>query len=101
LKNLYGPGFKLFVNSHAKDTKRVCDYIESILPEGWNKIDCFATTTSYDFPPTPGYLATLFPEIERNQARVGILDWGVGQTTLEEVFINIISEADATPDARK
>ncbi|KAI8909839.1 hypothetical protein EDD86DRAFT_190811 [Gorgonomyces haynaldii] len=98
LKQLYGPGFKVYLNSLAKDTPRVGQFVESILPPGWSKQDSFATSTTYEFPPVPGILAQVFKTIEDNKERVGILDWGVGQTTLEEVFIKLISEADASAE---
>jgi ABC-type multidrug transport system ATPase subunit len=98
LKQLYGPGFKLFANSLEDKTVGVCEYLESVLPQGWKKADTFATNTSYEFIPGPGILGQLFRTIEADKKRVGILDWGLGQTTLEEVFVKIISEADASAE---
>jgi hypothetical protein len=45
-----------------------------------------------------GALAKLFKAIEENKGEIGILDYGVGQTTLEEVFVKLISEADASAE---
>ncbi|KAI8909841.1 hypothetical protein EDD86DRAFT_190603 [Gorgonomyces haynaldii] len=98
LKQLYGPGFKIFANSNEDDTAKVCQYLESILPSGWKKMDAFATSTTYEFPPVQGVLSSLFVQIESKKKDVGILDWGVGQTTLEEVFVKLISEADASAE---
>ena len=98
LKQIYGPGFKIYLNSLAQDTARVCEFIEGILPPGWKKMDAFATNTSYEFPPIPGFLSELFIKVEAAKQKVGILDWGVGQTTLEEVFVKLISEADASAE---
>ncbi|KAI8927349.1 hypothetical protein BC831DRAFT_549185 [Entophlyctis helioformis] len=72
LKDLYGSGFKLFFNSNVEDTERAALYVESLLP--------------------------LFEKIEAEKANYGILDWGIGQTTLEEVFIRLISESDASAE---
>ena len=98
MKQLYGPGFKIFANSLEENTPKVCEYLESILPAGWKKMDTFATNTSYEFPPTEGFLSKLFVQVEAAKQKVGILDWGVGQTTLEEVFVKLISEADASAE---
>lgn len=98
LKELYGPGFRLFANSLEKDTPKATAYIESLLPAGWKKIDAFATNSSYEFPPAKGILSSLFQEIEQHKDEQGILDWGIGQTTLEEVFVRLISEADASAE---
>jgi hypothetical protein len=72
--------------------------LETILPKGFAKIDCFATSISYEFPAEHGVLTKIFKTLEKEQQNQGILDWGVGQTTLEEVFIRLISEADASAD---
>lgn len=98
LKQLYGPGFKINANSLPENTRKVCTYLESILPNGWKKVDSFATSSSYEFPPEKGALSRLFATIEANKADMGILDWGIGQTTLEEVFVKLISEADASAE---
>jgi ABC-type multidrug transport system ATPase subunit len=98
LKELYGTGFKLFANSEEENTPRVAAYLESILPSGWRKIDSYATQISYEFPATRGAISTLFEEIEKKKEELGIMDWGLGQTTLEEVFVKLISEADAAAE---
>ena len=98
LKDLYGNGFKLFANSEAANTRKVANFIESILPNGWKVIDAFATNISYEFPAEKGALSKLFKLIEESKKKVGILDYGVGQTTLEEVFVKLISEADASAE---
>ncbi|KAJ3093900.1 hypothetical protein HDU97_008841 [Phlyctochytrium planicorne] len=98
LKDLYGSGFKLFFNSEEEDTDRAAAWIESLLPKGWTKVDSFATNTSYEFPSAAGVISYLFNTIEAGKEENGILDWGISQTTLEEVFIRIISEDDANAD---
>ncbi|KAJ3287595.1 hypothetical protein HK104_008527 [Borealophlyctis nickersoniae] len=95
LKELYGTGYKLFFNAEVKDMARAAKYIESHLPPNWTKLDAFATNTMYEFPPSPGIISMLFKEIEEHKAEHGILDWGIGQTTLEEVFVKIISDSEA------
>ncbi|KAL2912237.1 hypothetical protein HK105_208305 [Polyrhizophydium stewartii] len=98
LKQVYGSGFKIFFNTLEKDMEKAMKFVESILPGGYKIIDSFATNAAYEFPPTPGFLAQLFRQIEAHKADVGILDYGVGQTTLEEVFVRLISEADASAE---
>ncbi|KAJ3207762.1 ATP-binding cassette sub- A member 12 [Dinochytrium kinnereticum] len=84
LKELYGSGFRVFFNSSEENTARACQWIEGLLPEGWVKVDAFATSTSYEFPVAPGVIPVLFKQIEAGKAENGIVDWGVSQTTLEE-----------------
>ncbi|KAI8848838.1 hypothetical protein BC829DRAFT_417290 [Chytridium lagenaria] len=84
LKELYGSGFRVFFNSKEEDTERAAKWVESLLPEGWTKVDSFATNTSYEFPNTPGIISDLFNKVEQGKSENGIVDWGVSQTTLEE-----------------
>ncbi|KAJ3321699.1 hypothetical protein HDV06_003992 [Boothiomyces sp. JEL0866] len=92
LKELYGSGYKLYTNSIPENTEKVAKFIESILPEGWTKVDSFSTNLSYEFPAKRGFIAKIFSEIEEKKGEIGILDYGVGQTTLEEVFIKLVDE---------
>jgi ABC-type multidrug transport system ATPase subunit len=98
LKEVYGSGFKIYINTTEENNLAASQYIESLLPAGWKKIDSFATNSSYEFPPVKGTLTSLFQTIENGKADHGILDWGIGQTTLEEVFIRLISESDASAE---
>jgi ABC-type multidrug transport system ATPase subunit len=94
LKQLYGSGYRLFINTNPENTLRASKCVESILPQGWVKIDSFSTNTSYEF--SAAKIGDLIAEIETKQEEFGILDWGIGQTSLEEVFVRLISEAEAS-----
>ncbi|KAJ3297347.1 hypothetical protein HDU79_003962 [Rhizoclosmatium sp. JEL0117] len=98
LKELYGTGFKLNFYSQAEDTARACTFVESILPTGFKKIDAFSTNTAYEFPAASNAIPILFEKIEKEKEKHGILQWGISQTTLEEVFLRIISDDDANAD---
>ncbi|KAJ3314340.1 hypothetical protein HDV04_000706 [Boothiomyces sp. JEL0838] len=98
LKELYGSGFRIFANMQEENTAAASKFIESILPEGWTKVDSFATSITYEFPAKKGAVASLFETIEKKKKEVGILDYGIGQTTLEEVFVKLINEADASAE---
>ncbi|CAG8495571.1 10808_t:CDS:2 [Ambispora gerdemannii] len=95
LKEVYGRGFKLSFSCRPKNVEKATAYIESLLPPTAKKLDSFVTNVSYEFEPEPGLIPRLFSEIEKNKKRNGIDDWGLSQTSLEEVFLQIIGEADA------
>ncbi|KAJ3058158.1 hypothetical protein HDU98_005722, partial [Podochytrium sp. JEL0797] len=97
LKELYGTGFKLSFYSLAEDTERACAFVESILPVGWKKVDAFSTNTAYEFPAASNAIAGLFAEMEKVKEANGILQWGISQTNLEDVFNTIINDDDAAP----
>jgi len=93
LKNKYGSGFKISVTCAPEDHNKAANYIESLLPEGWAKLDDFVGNFSYQFQASE--ISSLFKKIGENKDEYGIKFWGISQTTLEEVFLRIINEADA------
>lgn len=98
LKERYGNGFKIYSNSLARNTPKVAAFIESLLPNGWRKVDSFDTSIAYEFPAEKGVLSKIFKSVNEQKDEVGILDFGIGETSLEEVFIKLISEADASAE---
>jgi hypothetical protein len=49
----------------------------------------------YEFEDAADHLGALIDEIEARKFDWGIEDWGISQTSLEEVFLNIIKDEDA------
>ena len=90
LKNLYGSGFKLFLNCEHDKILLISEFIEGLLPIKWKK-DCFAAKITYHFISSEGIIQNLFIQIELQKLALGIKDWGVSQNSLEDVFLNIIA----------
>jgi ABC-type multidrug transport system ATPase subunit len=95
LKELYGNGYRLTFNALQEEKDKANTFIESLLPLGCRNIDSFATTSIYEFPAPKGVLSKIFKEVELGKGNNGILDWGIGQTTLEEVFVKMIGDDEA------
>jgi ABC-type multidrug transport system ATPase subunit len=95
LKQLYGRGFKVFFNTAAGAVDNVSAFVEKLLPRPFRKIDSYTTNISYEFAANGADLPCLIAEITKNKNQVGILDWGLSQTTLDEVFLNLIHEYEA------
>ncbi|KAI9329182.1 hypothetical protein BDR26DRAFT_872834 [Obelidium mucronatum] len=98
LKELYGSGFRVYFNTNPEDMVRACGWVETLLPAGFKKIDSFATMTSYEFPSASNIISNIFEKMELGKSPHGILDWGISQTSLEDVFVKIISDDDANAD---
>ncbi|KAJ3033330.1 hypothetical protein HDV00_006486 [Rhizophlyctis rosea] len=101
LKALYGSGFRVsFSTVSPEASEPACQFMESILPPAprTRKVDSFATNVTYEFENEPGLVGRVFEEVEGRKGDVGIEDWGLGQTTLEEVFVKIIGESEAEAD---
>ncbi|KAG0345236.1 hypothetical protein BG004_003854 [Podila humilis] len=95
LKELYGRGFKIMFACRPENVERASAYIASLLPANAKRLDAFVTQESWEFETQPGLIQKLFEEIEAHKHEVGIDDWGLSQTTLEEVFLRIIQDDDA------
>jgi len=95
LKELYGAGFRLTYSNDPQKYKSLKQFISSILPENHKAIRDLASNSIYEFIPEQGYLSQLFSIIEQNKEQYGIINWGISQSSLEEVFLSIISESDA------
>jgi len=95
LKEKYGTGFRLTYSNEPARYRELKQFITSIIPEQHKVIRDLASNSVYEFIPTKGLISRLFKIIEQNKDRFGIIDWGISQSSLEEVFLSIISEDDA------
>ncbi|KAG0057853.1 hypothetical protein BGZ83_000040 [Gryganskiella cystojenkinii] len=120
LKDLYGSGFRLNITSKPGRLDEACRSIEEKLmkPSGrhYRRTDKFTNASVFDFEvETPaaaasslssstsdrgiqsrGQLSTLFYNLCQPDMFPAVEDWGVSQTTLEDVFIRIVTDADSS-----
>jgi ABC-type multidrug transport system ATPase subunit len=87
LKQLYGAGFKLTILGRAEHLESAATEVVKILPKDAKLIDSFSTSKTYEFFPTPGCVPLIFEEMQKNKTLWNIEDWGISQTSLEEVFL--------------
>jgi hypothetical protein len=52
-------------------------------------------TLKYDLPLSEVSLASVFAKVTERKAALGVIDWGVANMTLEEVFIKLAREIGA------
>jgi hypothetical protein len=83
------------MSAKEEDMNRACAYIERLLPNNFRRTDFYASTCSYEFSPEPGTISRLFAAIERDKYLAGVQEWGLSQTSLDEVFLKIVRETDA------
>lgn len=95
LKELYGTGFKLSYSNNPKYYSELKQFITSIIPKEHKVVRNLTSSSIYEFIPPQGLISQLFEIIEQNKEKYGIIDWGISQSSLEEVFLNIISNDDA------
>ncbi|KNE54644.1 hypothetical protein AMAG_00604 [Allomyces macrogynus ATCC 38327] len=95
LKQLYGSGFKVTFLTEPEDMSAASARVMALLPSTATVIDSFATSKTIEFMPGEGDIARCFAALQQHAAEWRIVDWGISQTSLEEVFLRLISEADA------
>jgi len=100
LKQRYGQFYKITVTTPEKYEPKAKRFLQKIAPE-LREINTLAGVAHYEAPREGIKLSTLFSEIQKNQKRLHIIDWGISNTTLEEVFIKIATESDVVRKEKK
>ena len=98
LKKLYGSGYNLYFSGSSKALSMAESYFTQFLPSNGQSIQLekFDTIRHYTFKPSGEELAIIFEALGNFATEIGIESWGISQTTLDEIFSNIISEDDAS-----
>lgn len=72
---------------------KVSEYIKEILPNS-KEISNFNGNFIYQIPMEGLKVSQLFEKLEENKARLSISDWGISQSSLEDVFMEIVNSAE-------
>ncbi|KAF9911846.1 hypothetical protein EC991_002149 [Linnemannia zychae] len=119
LKELYGSGFRLNIASKPGRLEEACQSIENQLMRKiglpYRRIDKFTNSSIFEFDLSQSRaeeeqqrqqqdgivterneLSTIFHLLSQPASFPAVEDWGISQTTLEDVFINIVTGADAS-----
>ncbi|KAF9962998.1 hypothetical protein BGZ65_006714 [Modicella reniformis] len=110
LKELYGSGFRLNITSKPGLLEEACESVANQLLKGmkYRRIDKFTNATTFEFEPQQqqqqqsssgsggrGQLSKIFSSLSQPAMFPAVEDWGVSQTSLEDVFIKIVTEGDS------
>ncbi|KAG0085669.1 hypothetical protein BGZ92_008811 [Podila epicladia] len=107
LKELYGSGFRLSVTSKPGRLQEACKSIEEKVlgSRHFKRTDKFTNATVFDFDigqasneagVSKGELSSIFKSLSQKEQFPDMEDWGISQTTLEDVFVKIVTDADAS-----
>jgi ABC-type multidrug transport system ATPase subunit len=80
LKREYGSGYRITLTAPPQRIEKACRFVESILPQGWKRIDRYATTALYEFRGSDVRLSEIFAKMQQSKDALGIDDWGLSQT---------------------
>ena len=88
-----GYKFMLAVDSVANEAGATA-FAMTLLP-GAAVRDSINGVVTFDVPKANVVMSRLFEQMEANKERLHIKDWGLSHTTLEEVFLKIVSDTAA------
>ena len=94
LKNRYGNGYKLEIRFDPERAQLADDFIMKLLPSA--RVESTSRETrEYQVARDQVVLSKVFAAMQTRDGSVGIFDYGVRQTSLEEVFLKIARESEA------
>lgn len=94
LKNKFGEGYSLKVNFSPENEELTTGFVKKILPTA-SPEESFAGNITYRIPSAGFAMSELLTQMIQHKDDAKILDWGVSQTTLEDVFLNIVRSDEA------
>ncbi|PRP74937.1 hypothetical protein PROFUN_15829 [Planoprotostelium fungivorum] len=100
LKRQYGRGYKLSISPRLDCSERAKAYVLSLFPTA--TVDTISVgTINFYIPTTDVDVSSLFSEMMKNKDENGIIEWGVSQASLEEVFIKVVEKDEADEQINK
>lgn len=102
LKKRFGDGYKLSVNlTEATDAAvaRATQFIHDNITTDATMASHVSNSVSYMIPQESVDMARMFQVFEESKADGGITEWGCAQSSLEEVFVKVVKQAEAEMSA--
>lgn len=95
LKNRFGRGYKLEVSVDIANRQRAITYVHELVPDA--KLVA-QSQSSLVFRVAAIQLAKVVEQVEKNKSRTGIRNWGISQTSLDDVFFSIVQKDERLED---
>jgi len=88
LKNKFGSGYRIRIVTPVSSVDKTKEFVLSHLPHGKLE-DAAAGSLTFSLPPEfNGEIPNFFAQVEKEEGNL-IHDWGISQTTLEDVFLRL------------
>ena len=100
LKNKYGNGYKIEIRFVKEALETANTFVMNIIPKA-TVLSTTKDTRVYQVLKTDVVLSEVFRAMQDRNDSIGILDYGVRQTSLEEVFLKIARESEAAFQNKK
>ena len=89
----FDQGYKFMMTVAPANEARADEFVRSLLPSLVFR-DALNGVRSYQLP-LGADVAAIFKELEARRDELGIQNWGLSHTTLEEVFLRLVAETEA------
>eukprot|EP01101_Sappina_pedata_P005770 TRINITY_DN2721_c0_g1_i1.p1 TRINITY_DN2721_c0_g1~~TRINITY_DN2721_c0_g1_i1.p1 ORF type:complete len:858 (+),score=273.16 TRINITY_DN2721_c0_g1_i1:275-2575(+) len=93
LKKKFGKGYSLHLNFHPHMEEQVMKFVEGFIPTA-ELLEKYGGSCTYQIMQLNVPISQLFVEFEGRKDELGIVDWGINQTSLEDVFLNVAITGD-------
>ncbi|MCJ8749017.1 hypothetical protein PDJAM_G00171320 [Pangasius djambal] len=99
LKSRFGDGYTVIVRVRGgpADLSTVEEFVTQTFPDSVLK-EKHHNTLQYQMPQKEGALSHIFSQFSRNQHTLGVEDYSVSQTTLDQVFVNFAQQQHDAED---
>jgi len=97
LKRRFGKGYTFTLTLHDKSdeaSKRLETYIKSLFPSAALISEPIGGTSKFEISRDEVVLSQVFSRLQQDMKSQGIVDWGLTETTLEEVFLKLAALAE-------
>eukprot|EP01090_Pellita_catalonica_P017588 TRINITY_DN5345_c0_g1_i1.p1 TRINITY_DN5345_c0_g1~~TRINITY_DN5345_c0_g1_i1.p1 ORF type:complete len:450 (-),score=66.30 TRINITY_DN5345_c0_g1_i1:98-1447(-) len=89
LKTRFGQGYTLKINFTDAARETAVKFVTATAPTAVI-VEEFPGTCTFQIPRADLQISMLFDRMEKGKKKVGITDWGINQTSLEDVFLTIV-----------
>lgn len=93
LKNRYGQGFEFDLSVQEQFVEKARQWVKEAFSQS-KEVECYGGNLKYKMGKQSMTLSQIFNLIETNKEEIGITDYSVGQTTLEQIFIYFANEGE-------
>jgi len=104
LKARYGEGYKLSIHTQDR-TKEMADkviaFVQRVCPDAALLNDPMGGTSDFELPRNSVKISEIYLEVDKMTETLGILDWGITETTMEEVFLRVSHMGDGEDERPK
>jgi len=100
LKNKFGEGYTLKLNFDQENEEGITSYVKQILPTS-HLAETFPGNFTFSVPTADLKMSYIISTLLAEREKRGIKDWGLSQTTLEDVFLNIVKHDEGANNGPK